>query len=274
MVPAKNVREILDRASKAGVRVLDTAAEYGSSEQVLGNNLTANDRFRIVTKTQPVKAPKITSEHVQEFQNTFLRSLELLKMDHVYGLLVHHASDVCKPGGELLIDALENEKAAGRAEKIGVSVYGAPDIEGILERFVPDIVQLPINLADQRLIKSGHLKELKRRGAEIHARSVFLQGLLLTNPEKMPDYFEPVRGKFAKINRRIEEQGSSRLQACLGFALEVKELDTILVGVTTNQELSQIIDGAENFGGRSFDCSDLAIEDERFVDPSQWVLDD
>jgi aryl-alcohol dehydrogenase-like predicted oxidoreductase len=50
-VPAQDVAAILERAAAGGVRVLDTAANYGEAE----NALAANDLtpFRIVTKTSP-----------------------------------------------------------------------------------------------------------------------------------------------------------------------------------------------------------------------------
>ena len=45
----ENVRAILDRAAQAGVRVLDTAANYGEAEAVLAQQDIAP--FRVVTKT-------------------------------------------------------------------------------------------------------------------------------------------------------------------------------------------------------------------------------
>ena len=42
-----------------------------------------------------------------------------------------------------------------------------------------DLVQLP-SLFDQRLLQNGTLASLRDRGVAIHARSLYLQGLLLT----------------------------------------------------------------------------------------------
>ena len=42
-------------------------------------------------------------------------------------------------------------------KKIGVSVYSKKEIDGLLKKFTPDIIQLPINLLDQRLIKNNYL---------------------------------------------------------------------------------------------------------------------
>ena len=52
-VPTEEASRILARAAQAGVRVLDTAANYGAAEAVLAGLDTAP--FRIVTKTISVK---------------------------------------------------------------------------------------------------------------------------------------------------------------------------------------------------------------------------
>ena len=44
-----------------------------------------------------------------------------------------------------------------------------------------DVVQLPMNILDRRFEISGWVKRLRNDHKQIHARSVFLQGLLLMN---------------------------------------------------------------------------------------------
>ena len=48
-VPKEEAAAILDRAAKAGIRLLDTAANYGEAESVLAALDTSP--FRVVTKT-------------------------------------------------------------------------------------------------------------------------------------------------------------------------------------------------------------------------------
>lgn len=80
---------------------------------------------------------------------------------------------------------MQQLKAQHLVKNIGVSVYEGKQIDGILERFDIDLIQLPLNVLDQRLLHSGHLAKLKNAGIEIHARSVFLQGLLLVSPAEL-----------------------------------------------------------------------------------------
>ena len=62
-------------------------------------------------------------------------------------------------------------------------------LESILDLYDIDLVQLPLNILDRRLIDSDILARLKNRGVEIHVRSVFLQGLLLMPKNQIPDKF-------------------------------------------------------------------------------------
>ena len=62
--------------------------------------------------------------------------------------------------------------------KLGVSVYDSIELQSILNIFELDIVQLPINIMDRRMIDNGMLSSLRSKNIEVHARSVFLARLV------------------------------------------------------------------------------------------------
>ena len=84
-------------------------------------------------------------------------------MERLYGLLLHHCDDLLAPGGERLWAAMAALKDRGLVAKIGVSVYTKRQIEAVLERFTIDLVQLPLNVLDQRLSRE-FLDSIKRAG--------------------------------------------------------------------------------------------------------------
>ncbi|MBL6932631.1 MAG: aldo/keto reductase [Rhodospirillales bacterium] len=270
LVAEATAADIITSAAEQAIGVLDTAAFYGNSEQVLGRIVKNSDPFRIVTKTAVVKGDEIDDGDLENFQQTFFRSLDTLKREQVYGLLVHHAADILKPGGDRLVKFLESQKYEGKTLKAGISVYTGLEIDAVLEKFTPDIVQLPINLLDQRLIESDHLKKLKDRGVEIHARSIFLQGVLLQEPTTLPDYFTPMRTDLENIRTAVIGQKFTPLEACLAFAMQCAELDTILVGVMSVEDLQEIIQATEGIIGRHFEADGLASNNAALVDPSHW----
>lgn len=270
--PPTEVDHILRLAADNGVRVLDTAAVYGDSEVVLGKLLASDHDFRIVTKTPSFKTPAINAADAIYLRDTFRRSLENLRQGNVYGLLAHHADDLLVPGGERIFEEIRRLLEEGLVRKIGVSVYSGRQIDRILELYTPDIVQLPLNLFDQRLLESGHLEKLKRRGVEIHARSIFLQGLLLIEPDQVPAYFSPIGDKLERYARFLEANKLSRLQATLAFAARQRDVDVVLVGVTSAAELRDIFSALDAISGLDLDMSELKVADERMVNPSLWKL--
>ncbi len=269
----EEVERILALADQAGVQVLDTAAMYGDSESVLGSILGERHHFRIVTKTPSFKERKsITSKDAEHLEKTFHRSLERLQQPSVYSLLVHHSEDLLKPGGELLIEVMLKAVAQGLVEKIGVSVYSSQDIDQVLKLITPDIMQLPISIFDQRLLVSGHLRKLKNIGVELHARSVFLQGLLLMNVDCVAPYFDPIRQHLKAYEDFLLKHDMNRLQGALCFLMKQKELDTILVGVCSAQQLREVLNVLGSLPNLKTDMSGWAVFEERFVNPYMWQL--
>jgi aryl-alcohol dehydrogenase-like predicted oxidoreductase len=262
------VKAILSAAQTAGVKILDTASLYGEAESVLGANRL--EEFRIITKTPRFATRVIENEHVEQMFNTFDRSLKKLAVDRVYGLLVHHAQDILVDGGDLLVSGMERLKELGKVSKIGVSIYDGKELDGLMRRFTPDLVQLPLNVFDQRLIRSGWLQRLRDKGVEIHVRSVFLQGLLLMPLEDIPYYFEPIRPQLARWHAASREQGMSLVQAALSFVRDLPEVDKVLIGV---ESLSQFKACLQDFlAPASFNAAGLSCDNPAFVNPALWKI--
>ncbi|MEI7814198.1 MAG: aldo/keto reductase [Coriobacteriia bacterium] len=263
-VPADEVASILDCACSAGVDVLDSAWAYGDAERVLGE-LRAAERFRIVTKTAP-----LAEDGVPGVAAKVRESIERLGATPLYGLLVHHPADLLGDDGPELAEMLQKLKASGAVERIGVSGYGAQELFAALEMLGDaDLVQVPINVFDQRLVSSGALAKLKARGIEVHARSAYLQGLLLMDPSEIPDYFDPIRDRIAAWRVFCAERSLTPL-AALGFVTGIDEVEHVVVGVESAQQLAGVLAAAEPF--QSADFAELAIDDPELVDPSRWSV--
>jgi aryl-alcohol dehydrogenase-like predicted oxidoreductase len=244
---------ILARAAQAGIRVLDTAANYGEAESVLAGLDTAP--FRIVTKTIGIGhgVPAITAQA--------RKSAETLGADT---LLIHAAADLQDDG---LWPALQALKAEGVFRKIGISVYVADDPAALAARYRPDVMQLPFSLLDQRLLQDGTLGKLKAQGVEIHVRSIFLQGLLFL--DALPEKLRHAAPRLAAIKTAIANVGSTPLAAALGFVLSRPEIDVALVGVTAPAELDEIL-AATALPLPDLDWATLALDDETVLTPSRW----
>ena len=262
------VARILELARANGIDLLDTAALYGQSEAVLGELAPAAD-FRVVTKTPHFEAGSPPEAVARQLLNTFQSSLDKLRRRRVYGLLTHRAADLLAPNGDHLWAAMAQLKTAECVEKIGVSVYTAAEIDALSRQFPLDIVQLPVNVFDQRLVVSGRISKLAEAGIEVHARSIFLQGLLLMTPSQLSDDFDPIRGHLQAFQAAAATAGMTPLAAALAFAQSLSGISVLLVGVDNVSQLRDIVD-ARGSGPEGLDWTSWALDEPRWVDPSRW----
>jgi aryl-alcohol dehydrogenase-like predicted oxidoreductase len=266
--PIEEVDSIVRHARRLGIRVLDTATQYGDAESVLGRSDLAG--FEVVTKTPSFRSEAINSQQVAELVGAFQDSLDRLGCSHVHGLLLHHADDLLARGGYELVGAMDALKVSGRVRCIGVSVYDGQQLDAVLKLFRPDIVQLPLSVLDQRLLRSGHIDQLKKAGIEIHVRSVFLQGLLLMPLAEVPPYFAPIRSLLTAWHDAARAHGGTLAQAALSFVRDISGVDVVLVGVENEAQLAACYSDFTAMG--QFDATGLSCDDPRFVNPAQWAL--
>jgi len=271
MTPEAEVNSILTLAWKKGITLLDTATAYGTSEDAIGRSLPVATAFSLVTKTPLFRKERIDPEDAAQLEKTFRQSLARLRQPALYGLLIHHAPDLLAPGGSHLWEALEGLKEAGLVSKIGVSVYSPREIEEIAGKYRPDLVQLPLNILDQRMILGGHLEHLKKMGVEIHSRSVFLQGLLLMPPQDWPSHFDSVRPQLAQYHDDLKRREISPLASALAFVCRRPEIDRVIVGVNNRAHLEEILREAATMETLDAqDCSGCSVCDESIINPSLW----
>jgi aryl-alcohol dehydrogenase-like predicted oxidoreductase len=265
------VRKILQLGRKHGILLLDTAYAYGEAESVVGDLSDEHAcESQIVTKTVPLRAEYISDSAVSAVMAAFARSLERLRCRRVYALLAHHANDLLAAGGDRLWDAMRVAQVQGRAAKLGVSVYDPGQLEAVLSRYPIEIVQLPFNVYDQRFSRTGLLERLEHANVEVHARSAFLQGLLLMPVDDLPDHFLPISDHHASFHAHLRELGVSPLGACLRFCLAQGGIDKIIVGCDSVDHLAAAVEAAESSDPHELRFKDYALEDLCFIDPSRW----
>ncbi len=263
-VPGAEAAVMLRRAAQAGIGVLDTAANYGEAEAVLGANPALTQPFRVVTKT-------IGMAHgIGAVVARARASAETLKRRPVELLLVHAAGDLRGPDGPALWRALLALRDEGLFGGIGISAYVADDPAALARDFHPAAMQVPFSLLDQRLLRDGSLARMKALGVEVHTRSAFLQGLLFLDPERLPQKLRGAAGHLKALRARIADAGVTPLQAALAFVLAQRAVDVAVVGATSAGELDEIAD-ATNAAAPDIDWGACALDDPVVLTPSLWA---
>jgi aryl-alcohol dehydrogenase-like predicted oxidoreductase len=155
--------------------------------------------------------------------------------------------------------------------KLGVSVYSVEEIEFVLKNYDIDIIQIPMNVFDQRLLQSGMLKKLKNSGVEVHVRSAFLQGIVFMDPQELPHNLVKHAAYLSKFVSLTKELGVSPVTACLAFLMQQPEINKVICGVNSMLQLQQLIQTVSSLPLISKSVFDaIAVDDNNFLNPSNW----
>jgi aryl-alcohol dehydrogenase-like predicted oxidoreductase len=255
---------ILQTAALGGVELIDTSAEYGEAEAMLGALLPRVSPFRMMTKTIPL------SQGVAAVETRARGSLRKLGIEQAQAILVDRPSDLLGPYGSTLWNKLRALKDEGLFRQIGIACEAGDDPVGLARRFKPDLMQVSVSLLDQRLAVDGRLAVLAAQGIELHLRSVFLQGLLFLPGHGLPPGLAEAGPGLSRIRRMLAEAGADPLQAALAFALGRAEASTVIVGVTSAAELRAIL-AAAAAPAPQLDWHSFALDHPVALDPRLWA---
>lgn len=228
--PFAETEKILLYAANNKIEVLDTAAEYGDSEDTIGKIVSDNKyNFNIITK--------VSKE--ANIDNDVENSLKKLRLESIYGVLIHNTSVLFDSRRKDIYKKLLSKKHSGAIQKIGVSVYTPEETMAILKNFDIDIIQIPSSICDQRFVRSGVIDILKNNNIEIHVRSIFLQGLYFLYPSRMPGGFEDIKKKLIELDNISFDSGVSKTKLIVEYAKSL-HVDRIIVGVNNVRQLKEI----------------------------------
>ncbi len=257
---------IIARATAAGIDTLDTAVAYGTAEQCLGE-IGVSD-WRIVTKL-PGNVT-VAKDVLGRVECLVSESLARLRVEKIFCMMLHQPSELLGPQGDALYKALEKLKRSGLIEKIGISIYSPDQIETVCARYAIDLVQAPFNIFDRRLIETGWLDRFSHEGIELHARSVFLQGLLLMSSSARPVKFQRWQKLWDHWDTWLGKNNLTPLAACLRYALSQPGISRVIVGVDSRIQFDQILKAAE--GDLLLRSDGPSSNDPDLLNPSRWAL--
>ena len=164
-----------------------------------------------------------------------------------------------------------NLKKEGLTKKIGISTYFPEKIHKHFNFFNFEIVQVPLNIFDQRLLKSKIYRLKKYKQIKIHVRSVFLQGILLK--KKYPKYFNKWRNKFDEFLNFIDQKKIDSINFCLKFVLNDKRINKVVVGFQNLEQLKEIF---KNYNKRKVYkknfYKNFEINDYNLIIPVKWKI--
>ncbi|OGV49646.1 MAG: hypothetical protein A2X49_03475 [Lentisphaerae bacterium GWF2_52_8] len=234
-----DVKRLLAAAADAGINCLDTAAAYGTSEEILGralHELRLTQKMFIVSKLRPLTpeehaCPKAAE---QAIRGSVEQSLSRLRIDSIPMMLFHRMTDFP------FMENLKKLKEEGLIQHLGVSCDKWSDTAlDIVASSSVEAVQAGANILDQRYLKMGLCRSAKSHGVAVFIRSVYLQGLLMM--EEVPEALQivvPVRKRLAEL---AESAGIGIAELALRYILSQEGVSCVLIGVDNLSQLQENI---------------------------------
>ena len=248
------VKSILAEAAKGGITTLDTSSAYGNSEEILGECVTPEENYKIVSKY-----PKGETSVGKMFNE----SLKRLNVIQLYGYLLHHF-EVYKNNPKIW-DEFVALKESGKVQKIGFSLYTPEELELILKNKSPfDLIQVPFNIFDKKFLP--YMKELHENGVEIHVRSTFLQGLFFKDRNTLPDKLQPMKKYLLQLDAFSQKSGLSISEIALNYNLQNPYIDGVLIGVDNLEQLQMNLNSVKN---TPVDI-DIDVKEQELLNPVNW----
>ena len=262
-ISRKEFKKIEKLVLKSKINFIDTATSYGDSEKFIGTSKLKN--LQIITK---IKLPKKKNTNAKNWLlKEISKSLSKLKIKKIYGVLIHDYRDLLgKYGRKYLLD-LQELKRKKIIKKIGISIYESREIKIIWKFWKPDLIQVPFNPLDNRILDSGWVNILKKYKVKIFARSIFLQGLLINEDSsfKINKNYKIILNKYKNWCSR---NNISLVQGCIHFVKQFKKIDYLVVGFNNYNQLKEIIDVFKKkqiIIPRKFSTNKINL-----IDPRKW----
>ncbi len=259
---------VLRAAKKGGIDFLDTASVYGDAETLLGHFGVKQAGFHVISKLRPWDYQENDQEAVVlEIES----SLRRLKMQNLYGYMLHRAEDM---NCEAVVQGMVTAKKEGLVKHIGVSVYEPEEALRVVQSGIWDMIQIPYNVLDQRLDGTDFFILAKENHVKVFARSAFLQGLLLMEPEHLPPHLQKASPYIEKFRQIVEGNHYAPEEGAMLYSYCHPEVDYVVFGVDTEEQLIrniEICNKAKAFGDCWNELRGAFIDVPReIVVPSLW----
>ena len=263
--------KIFQSILKKEINFLDTADAYGNSQRIIGNKLNGKE-IKIITKFKTGVKKSFKKEDINNLEFGFQESLKRLNKKSIDSYLLHDPKEFMKGNNDLLLSWLNNLKDRGLIKRIGVSIYEESDLNYIPLNEI-QVIQFPLSVYDQRLLKKSFITKLKEHNISIHIRSIFLQGLLLQKSSNWPKFInKSFLNHHIYYQNKVLQNKLTLLESAISFIKKLDFPELILFGVTSSSELEcfykiwkseKILDNNLNFNLFKWDN----IDD---IDPRRW----
>jgi len=264
--------EIVATAWEHGIRIFDTASAYGHSEVTLGRcfrELRLNSGHlqpAVISKLDP----RLDLSNRQAVLRHLDDSLETLQLETLWGLLLHHES-LLEGTAAFFREIIPELKHAGKINFFGISLYSMEKAFKALAMDEIDLIQMPFNVFDQRALDTDLFRLASEKGKKLFLRSIYLQGLLLLDPEQIPTKLDFAIDKLSHFCLLAERLKIPRKKMALAYAVQKAQGCYLVIGAETSAQVKENVALYKEALNLAIpDLHFLSSKDPRLINPSLW----
>lgn len=278
------VQDLLQQSAEVGFAGVDTARVYGSSEERIGRHLAGGLGLaagQVSTKLSPLTQISYNTpayKAAAAAHESLAQSRQALGVDRLERVLLHRASHIDLCGGAVW-DVLKREQYAGRIGTLGVSIQSPAELERCLGEDRVQTVQLPCNILDYRFDNEWMEEKLVTASKDIEVRSVFLQGVLTADDDKVfPVIGAPYNSTelCCWLRSAADRLFAGALDAlCATYVASLPWVDAMVFGVDDETQLKRLaelrrmplLSQAKRLGLRT----NRPVAPQDLLDPAKWA---
>lgn len=229
----ESVTTLLNAALDAGLNVIDTAAGYLKSEEMIGAAVgqTRRKDFILLTKCGALDGFTRSDWSVNGILETIQQSLKFLKTDYLDVAQLHSCGKDILERGEV-VEALQKAQERGYTRFIGYSGDNE-DAKYAIDMDVFDTLQTSVSVADQTPI-DGNIKLAQAKNIGIIAKRPIANAVWRNAEKPGESYHHEYWERIQKLQYDfISKQGlSESIGTALRFTLAIPGVHTAIVGTT------------------------------------------
>lgn len=265
----KKLSEMLNLAWSLNIKELDLADVYGDIiNKVSDYHKNSKNRFKIINKIYSNKTNRHNKfSHVVE---QLIRQKNKLDIESFDSVMIHNAKAVPVQLNNKNLESLKKFKIT---KKIGISIYSENEFNYLNKKLKFDIVQLPLNILNQKQFSKKFLLKLRKQKIKIHARSIFLQGVLSIGCKALPIYLNHLKPIVKQIEDFSKKESRSLKSLSIEFASKNKFIDKLVIGFRKNHEIKEVIDELSKVKERKKKIlwEEFQSQNPLEVDPLEWI---
>jgi aryl-alcohol dehydrogenase-like predicted oxidoreductase len=227
----EDVNELLNSALDAGLNLIDTAAGYLKSEQMIGEAVGKRRKeFYLITKCGALDGFTRSDWSVKGILATIETSLRDLKTDYLDIAQLHSCTSEILKRGEA-IEGLQRAQEKGYTRYIGYSGDNE-DARYAVEMDIFDSLQTSVSIADQTPIDTN-IKLAATKNIGVIAKRPIANAVWRHDSKPSESYHHEYWDRIQKLKFDFLRKGLEEATAtALRFTLSIPGVSTMIVGTT------------------------------------------